>query len=102
MSLLGHLRLCMAMNTCLGLCIAIGGAEHRYIAENIEKYRNTAKKSANIAIPHRKSTKYRNRKNLVYYLHYALQLTRIVRGLGLQLATFPHLFTCRSAWSSGI
>ena len=38
-------------------------------------------KSANTAIPHRKSMKYRNRQNLVYYSHYALQLTRR-RGLG--------------------
>ena len=35
------------------------------------------KKSANIAIPHQKSMKYRNRKNVVYYSHYALKLTRI-------------------------
>ena len=55
----------------------LGGAEHRNTAENIDKYRNTAKKSANIAIPHRKSMKYRNRKNVVYYSHYALQQTRI-------------------------
>ena len=33
--------------------------------------------SANIAIPHRKSMKCRNRKNLVYYSHYALQVTKI-------------------------
>ena len=47
----------------------LGGAEHRNIAENIDRYHNTAKNSANIAIPHRKSMKYRNSKNLVYYSH---------------------------------
>ena len=43
----------------------LGGVEHRNTAEDIDKYPNTAKKSANIAIPHQKPMKYRNRKKLV-------------------------------------
>ena len=56
----------------------MGGAKHRNTAENIDKYRNTAKKEIG---------KYRNTaskvgeipksQKLVYYSHYALQLTRI-------------------------
>ena len=43
----------------------LGGAKHRNTAEDIDKYPNTAKKSANVAIPHRKPMKYRKRKKVV-------------------------------------
>ena len=43
----------------------LGGAKHRHTAEDIDKYPNTAIKSANIAIPHRKPMKHRKRKKVV-------------------------------------
>ena len=55
----------------------LGGAEHRNIAKNIDKYRNTAKKICKYRNTALKVDEIPKSQNLVYYLHYAIQLTRI-------------------------